>query len=179
MGIDEAGRGPWAGPVVAAAVRLDPARVPEGLDDSKRLSPARRAALDAQIRAAADCAVAEASVAEIDALGIGRATMLAMRRAADALGGPAIVDGRALPEGVAGMPLVRGDARSQSVAAASILAKHARDAAMVTLAQRFPAYGWDRNKGYGTQAHRTALESHGPTQHHRRSFRPIREMLCP
>ena len=180
MGIDEVGRGPWAGPVVTAAVRLDPDRVPGGLDDSKRLSPERRAALDAAIRAVAEVGIGQASVAEIDDLNIHRATLLAMRRAADALGGPTVtlVDGKFLPDGLSGRAIPGGDAISASVAAASIVAKVARDTIMRTLGQQHPAYNWGQNKGYGTQEHRAALLQHGPTQHHRRSFKPIHNMLC-
>ena len=181
MGIDEAGRGPWAGPVVAAAVRLDPADVPAGLDDSKRLSAGRRAVLDAAVRRVAAVGLGQASVEEIDRLNIHRATLLAMRRAALDLGGPpvALVDGRFLPEGVTGAAIPGGDARCASIAAASIVAKVARDTIMRSLAQQHPSYHWEQNKGYGTREHRDALLQHGPTQHHRRSFRPIRNILCP
>ena len=180
MGIDEAGRGPWAGPVVAAAVRLDPARVPEGLDDSKRLSPRRRAELDQAIRAAARVGLGLASVGEIDRLNIHQATLLAMRRAALDLGGPQVVlvDGLFLPDGVTGAAMAKGDSRSASIAAASIVAKVARDTIMQSLAQQHPSYHWEQNKGYGTPEHRDALLQHGPTQHHRHSFAPIRKMLC-
>ena len=181
MGIDEAGRGPWAGPVVSAAVRLDPEDVPDGLDDSKRLSPNRRAGLNAAIRASASVGVGLASVEEIDRLNIHRATLLAMRRAATALAGPpvALVDGRFMPDGIEGTPIPKGDARCASIAAASIVAKVARDTIMRSLGQQHPPYHWEQNKGYGTQEHRAALLQHGPTQHHRRSFAPIRNMLCP
>ena len=181
MGIDEAGRGPWAGPVLAAAVRLDPERVPEGLDDSKRLSPNRRAGLDIAIRAMAAVGVGEASVEEIDRLNVHQATLLAMSRAALALGGPyvALVDGRFLPGGVSGRPVPKGDSKSASIAAASIVAKVARDTIMRALAQQHPSYHWEQNKGYGTKEHRDALLQHGPTQHHRRTFRPLYNMLCP
>ena len=180
MGIDEAGRGPWAGPVIAAAVRLDPDRAPEGLDDSKRLSPNRRAGLDLSIRASAAVGIGSASVEEIDRLNIHQATLLAMRRAAADLGGDmvALVDGRFLPEGLSGVAIPKGDTRCASIAAASIVAKVARDTIMRTLAQQHPPYNWGQNKGYGTQEHRAALLQHGPTQHHRRSFKPIHNMLC-
>lgn len=182
-GVDEVGRGPWAGPVVACAVVLDRARVPEGLADSKTLSAARREALSTAIRSTAEVGIGACSVAEIDEAGVGRATLVAMRRAVEALPTrPAgvLVDGTqlpALPEGVAAMALPRADATSASVAAASIVAKVHRDALMTALAAAFPAYGWERNKGYGTKAHAEALEAHGVTAHHRRSFAPIARLL--
>ena len=181
-GVDEVGRGPWAGPVVAAAVAWI-APPPDGLDDSKRLSAARRAALVGPIEAASLHAVAEASVAEIDALGIRDATFLAMRRAVAALPDAPdrlLIDGTALPPDLPcpADAVVRGDATSASIAAASILAKTWRDRGMVALAQRHPGYGWETNMGYGTAAHRAGLARHGPTPHHRRSFAPIRKMLC-
>lgn len=181
LGVDEVGRGPLAGPVTAAAVRLDPDRVPTGLADSKALPAQRHGALDAAIRAAAPAlGLGEASVAEIDAIGIHRATLLAMTRAARAAGGgPVLVDGRFVPPGLEGRAIVRGDAVSASIAAASIVAKVARDALMAALSQHHPCYGWERNAGYGTAEHRAALAQHGITPHHRRTFAPIRNMLCP
>lgn len=181
-GVDEVGRGPLAGPVVAAAVILDPARAPEGLDDSKRLSPARREALALALGEAAEVRVAEASVEEIDALGIWGATALAMARALAPLAPDlALIDGRQIPPGLAcpARAVVGGDRRSASIAAASIAAKVARDALMRALAQQDPRYGWARNKGYPTALHHAALRAHGPTQHHRRSFAPVHKMLCP
>ena len=181
-GVDEAGRGPLAGPVVAAAVILDLARVPEGLDDSKRLSPARREALARALRGCAEVSVAEASVAEIDALDIWGATSLAMARALGPLGADlALIDGKLVPRGLScrARAVVGGDGLSASIAAASILAKVARDGHMAALAQHDPRYGWARNKGYPTAAHHAALRQHGPSQHHRRSFAPIHRMLCP
>lgn len=181
-GVDEVGRGPLAGPVVAAAVILDPLRAPEGLDDSKRLSPARREALALALRDGAEIHVAEASVEEIDALGIWGATALAMRRALAPLGADlALVDGRQIPPGLAcpARAVVGGDRRSATIAAASIAAKVARDALMRALAQQDPRYGWAANKGYPTALHHAALKAHGPTQHHRKSFAPIHRMLCP
>lgn len=181
-GVDEVGRGPLAGPVVAAAVILDPARAPEGLDDSKRLSPARREALALALGEAAEVRVAEASVEEIDALGIWGATALAMARAVAPLAPDlALIDGRQIPPGLAcpARAVVGGDRRSASIAAASIAAKVARDALMRALAQQDPRYGWARNKGYPTALHHAALRAHGPTQHHRRSFAPVHKMLCP
>lgn len=179
-GVDEVGRGPWAGPVAACAAMLrGPA--PPGLDDSKRLSRARRAAMEPWLRDVCAVGIGEATVAEIDALGIRLATFLAMRRAVAAL--PlrpdlALVDGRDAP--VLGCPawaVVGGDSRAASVAAASVLAKTWRDRGMVALGQRHPGYGWERNAGYGTPEHRAGLIRHGVTQHHRRSFAPIRNML--
>ncbi|MEL6234991.1 MAG: ribonuclease HII [Pseudomonadota bacterium] len=181
-GIDEAGRGPWAGPVVAAAVVLDGAAVPSGIDDSKRLSPRKRAALCAEILAHAETGIGQASVEEIDAMNIAQATALAMRRAVAALRCPpefALIDGNRVPAGLPcrAMPLIGGDGLSLSVAAASILAKVTRDRIMTALAQAFPGYGWESNAGYGVPAHAAALRRFGITPHHRRSFRPIHNIL--
>ena len=181
-GVDEAGRGPLAGPVVAAAVILDPARPIDGLADSKRLSAARREQLAARIRAEALCwAVAEASVAEIDRLNILHATMLAMQRAVaglDRAPGRVLVDGNRCPAlDCDCRAIVRGDASEPAISAASILAKVARDAAMAALHAAHPEFGFDRHKGYPTAAHRAALARLGPTPHHRRSFRPVAEAL--
>ncbi len=184
-GIDEAGRGPWAGPVVAAAVVLDPARLPtallDGLDDSKRLrGPVRERLFDLILRHA-DAGVGDASVTEIDSGNILQATMLAMRRAFDALPAGArcaIVDGNRAPDlGVPVRCVVGGDASALSIAAASIVAKVTRDRIMADLARAFPAYGWDRNAGYGTKQHGAALAAHGVTPHHRRSFAPVARLL--
>ena len=178
-GVDEVGRGPWAGPVVAAAVILDRTQVPVGLRDSKALSPARREALADAIGETAAIGLGVCSVAEIDEAGVGRATLLAMCRAVEALPtrpGAALIDGTqapALPAGIALRTLPRADALSASVAAASIVAKVHRDRVMIRLAAAFPAYAWDRNKGYGTKDHAEALDRHGVTPHHRRSFAPI------
>lgn len=181
-GVDEAGRGPWAGPICAAAVALDPAATPEGIDDSKRLSAARRGALAQALRGCAEVSVAFASVEEIDGLGLGPAGDLAMRRAVAGLPRPAahaLVDGRRAPPdlGCPADPLVGGDGLCLSIAAASILAKTARDALMEELAEAHPGYGWERNRGYGTAEHRDALNRLGVTPHHRRSFRPIHNIL--
>ena len=181
-GVDEAGRGPLAGPVVAAAVILDPENAPEGLDDSKRLSAARREVLARALRASAAVSVAAASVEEIDALNVWGATALAMARACAPLAPDlALIDGKLVPRGLPcpARALVGGDGLSASIAAASILAKVERDRHMAALAQQDPRYGWARNKGYPTAAHHAALRQHGPTQHHRFSFGPIRRMLCP
>lgn len=182
-GVDEVGRGPLAGPVTAAAVVLYPDRVPEGLNDSKKLSPKRRAELLPEILAVAEVSVAHASVEEIDRLNILRAAQLAMVRALAGLSAPpchALIDGHMLPRGL-GCPasaVVGGDGRCLSIAAASIVAKCRRDAIMVDLAQQHPGYGWETNMGYGAKAHLSALRSLGPTPHHRRSFKPVHNMLC-
>jgi ribonuclease HII len=183
VGIDEVGRGPWAGPVVACAARLI-GPPPEGLTDSKRLSRKRREAMAPLLEACCEVGFGAATVEEIDRLNIRRATHLAMRRAVEAL--PAapdhlLIDGSDRPDWVVGAAdaIVRGDARSLSVAAASVLAKVRRDQGMVALAQQHPGYGWETNAGYGTPAHRAGLRMRGVTQHHRKSFAPIRNMLCP
>lgn len=191
-GIDEAGRGPWAGPVVAAAVILGdgrgrarglPALLIDGLDDSKRVAPARREALAAALVEAARAGlvrfgIAAASAAEIDRLNILAATELAMARALRALGVTpelALVDGNRVPPLPCPVePVIGGDGRSLTIATASILAKVARDRLMVRLAVRHPGYGWEHNMGYGTAAHRDALFRLGPTPHHRYSFAPVR-----
>lgn len=179
-GVDEAGRGPLAGPVVAAAVILDPARVPDGLDDSKRLGPARCAALAPVVREHTIWALGMASPAEIDAVNILQASHLAMLRALAAL--PvlpelALVDGNRLPGGLPceGQAIVGGDGRCLSVAAASILAKAARDAIMADLDRQYPGYGWAGNAGYPTKAHRAALAALGPSPVHRLTFGPLRQ----
>lgn len=181
-GIDEVGRGPWAGPVVAAAVILDPARVPEGLADSKKLSAARRRALDAMLRSDAEIGIGTASVEEIDRLNVLAASMLAMVRALEALPrrpAHALVDGNRLPDlPCPGTPIVGGDGLCASIAAASIVAKVARDALMAELGAQHPGYGWERNAGYGTAEHQGALARLGVTAHHRRSFRPIAVLLA-
>jgi ribonuclease HII len=182
-GVDEAGRGPLAGPVVAAAVILDPARPIEGLRDSKQLSAARRESLAPLIRerALAWC-VAEASVEEIDALNILQATLLAMRRAVEGLAlAPelVLVDGNQLPRlRCAARALVGGDALEPAISAASILAKTVRDAAMRASDARFPGYGFARHAGYGTAQHLAALESLGASPLHRRSFAPVARALA-
>ena len=181
-GIDEVGRGPLAGPVTAAAVILDPARIPAGLRDSKTLSPARREALAALIFDTATVSIAHASVAEIDALNILHASLLAMERAAAGLD-PApdhhLIDGNKIPARLQGRAqwIVKGDARSLSIAAASIVAKVARDRLMVDLAQQHPGYGWEKNAGYPTKAHLLALGKIGVTPVHRRSFAPVHNIL--
>ena len=181
-GVDEAGRGPLAGPVVAAAVILDTARTPPGLNDSKKLTARARRALESAIRACALVGVGVASVAEIDSLNILRASHLAMQRAIAALPqSPALVliDGNLIPRGltIPARAIVGGDACCLSIAAASIVAKIWRDRIMVDLAQQHPGYGWDRNAGYPTKSHTFAIQSLGVTPHHRRSFRPIHNIL--
>ncbi|KCZ90868.1 ribonuclease HII [Hyphomonas johnsonii] len=186
-GVDEAGRGPWAGPVTAAAVILDGERPIEGLTDSKALSEARRDALTPLIRerALAWC-VAHASVGEIDVLNIREATFTAMKRAIAglALTGPRplgmiLIDGNALPRGLpcAARAIVKGDLTEPAISAASILAKTERDALMKTLDAAHPGYGFARHKGYGTAAHAEALGRLGPCPAHRTSFRPVRLAL--
>jgi len=182
-GIDEAGRGPWAGPVVAAAVILPRKGRPKGLDDSKKLSPEAREDLAAAIRACGQVGVGLASVEEIDRLNILRATYLAMRRAFDAL--PitpvaALIDGNCDPE----LPcptelIVDGDAISPLISAASIIAKVERDRMMVAYCAEFPGYGFSKHKGYGVPEHQAALKALGPCPLHRRSFKSIQVLLAP
>ena len=186
-GIDEAGRGPWAGPVVAAAVVFDadgpPPRLSAMITDSKLLSAEQRATLQPAILACADATVGIASVAEIDSMNILQATLLVMRRAVARLAEVpdlALVDGNLAPR----LPcpvrtVVSGDRKSLSIAAASIVAKVTRDRLMARLAADYPGYGWGRNAGYGTAEHQAGLARLGPCMHHRRSFRPIRELLEP
>lgn len=181
-GIDEAGRGPLAGPVVAAAVILDPSRPIDGLNDSKKLSEKKRAALAVEIRekALAWC-VAEASVEEIDTLNILHATMLAMTRAVAGLQvSPerAMVDGNRCPKlAIPAEAVVKGDGKIASIAAASILAKTVRDSGMLELHRTYPQYGFDRHMGYPTAAHFAALETHGASPVHRKSFGPVARQL--
>ncbi|MFO1310154.1 MAG: ribonuclease HII [Burkholderiales bacterium] len=177
-GVDEAGRGPLAGPVVAAAVILDPRRPIEGLADSKTLTAARREALAREIRRHASAhAVAQADVAEIDALNILHATMLAMRRAVEALGvapDEVLVDGNRCPDVACRVrAIVKGDRDIAAISAASILAKTVRDALLVELDAAYPAYGFAQHKGYPTPEHLAALARHGPCPAHRRSFAPV------
>ncbi len=180
-GVDEAGRGPLAGPVVAAAVILDPSRpMIRGLDDSKVLSAKKREALyDRIVERALAYSVASASVEEIDTLNILHATMLAMKRAVEALAVvPTLVkvDGnRCPPLTVRSEAVIGGDALVKSISAASILAKVTRDRMLLDLHARFPMYGFDQHAGYGTPRHLAALLEHGPCEHHRRSFAPVRE----
>lgn len=181
-GVDEVGRGPLAGPVVAAAVVLDPACIPDGLNDSKKLSAKRRAALWDAIQASAQVSIAQASVAEIDDLNILRASHLAMERAVAGLPAPPdhlLIDGNMIPRGltISSLAVIKGDALSQSISAASIMAKIWRDRLMWDLAQQFPGYGWETNAGYPSKSHKIALENLGVTPHHRRSFKPVHNIL--
>ena len=180
-GVDEAGRGPLAGPVVAAAAILDDLRPIAGLNDSKKLSAARREVLFDEIRAKALCfCIAEASVEEIDRLNILQATMLAMRRAVMGLRLKPVmvlVDGNRLPQlEVAAEAIVKGDARVQAISAASILAKVHRDRWCLQLHERYPQYGFAGHKGYGTAVHLAALREHGACPEHRRSFAPVAQV---
>ena len=180
-GVDEAGRGPLAGPVVAAAVILDPARPILGLNDSKKLSAKRRIELAQEIRdKALAWSIAEASVEEIDRLNILQASLLAMQRAVAGVSPPpcrALIDGNKCP--ILDCPaeaIVGGDGKVAAIAAASILAKTARDAGMEALHVIYPMYGFDRHKGYPTAAHLAALRQYGPTPAHRRSFSPVAQL---
>ena len=182
-GIDEAGRGPLAGPVVAAAVVLDPARPIAGLADSKTLSAAQRERLAERIMAdALGFAVAQASVPEIDRLNILQATLLAMQRAVASLAcqpGHALVDGNQLPKlPMPAQGVIRGDATVPAISAASILAKVTRDALCRALEHQYPHYGFARHKGYGTAQHLAALKLHGACAAHRRSFAPVARELA-
>ncbi len=181
-GVDEAGRGPLAGPVVAAAVMLDDRAPIRGLNDSKKLSSRNRERLFEEILAKALCCrIASASVEEIDALNILQATLLAMRRAVEGLRlrpHVVLIDGNRCPElHVPVRAIVKGDAKVQCIAAASILAKVHRDRLCAELHQRHPQYGFDGHKGYPTPAHLAALREHGPCPEHRRSFAPVRDAL--
>lgn len=190
-GVDEAGRGPLAGPVVAAAVVLCKPR-PAGLDDSKKLTAERRAALEASIKRRCEWAVGVVEVEDIDRLNIFGATMLAMTRAVEALCArigcdplEVLIDGNLTPAGRrpewrwAARAIVGGDAIEPCISAASIIAKEHRDRLMKAAALDHPHYGWDRNKGYGTPDHLAALKAHGPSPLHRRSFAPVAQMLLP
>jgi ribonuclease HII len=186
-GVDEAGRGPWAGPVVAAAAILDPAALPPGIDDSKKLTAAKREMLFVHLMAQArqgriGIGIGAASVGEIESLNILGASLLAMRRAVLALPvrpAHALIDGKHCPKLLPcpATAVVDGDALSLSIAAASIIAKVIRDRAMDKLHVRYPAYGWASNKGYGTAAHQAGLSSAGITPHHRLGFAPLKRLM--
>jgi len=181
-GVDEVGRGPLCGPVTAAAVILDPAHIPDGLADSKTLSSAKRERLYALLMECAQVSVAHASVEEIDSLNILRASHLAMERAVAGLALPPdhlLIDGNMIPKGltIRAQAVVKGDGKSLSIAAASIIAKVTRDRIMVDLAQQHPGYGWETNAGYPTKDHLAALLNLGVTPWHRRSFKPVHNIL--
>lgn len=181
-GIDEAGRGTLAGPVVAAAVILDPQKIPEGLNDSKKLSAPRRELLFEALSKNAIVGVGQATVEEIDRFNILRASMLAMCRAFDSLPlvpDACLIDGNCAPELPTPMRLlIKGDQRSLSIAAASIVAKVTRDRIMTKLAEDYPAYGWEKNAGYCVPVHLKALQMVGPSPHHRLSFTPVKAAMC-
>ena len=179
-GVDEAGRGPLAGPVVAAVVILPDGHPIQGLNDSKKLTAKERARLEAEIMACARFSVAQCCEAEIDDINILQATMLAMTRAVEGLDmAPrhVLVDGNRLPRWkYSAEAVIGGDAIHPCISAASILAKEYRDRLMIAAAEQYPQYGWDRNKGYGTAEHLAALRKYGPTPLHRRSFAPVAQM---
>ena len=182
-GVDEVGRGPLAGPVTAVAVVLDPADIPPGLNDSKKLRAPQRQALAQWIMANCDWSVSHVSVEDIDLLNIYHASHLAMCQAVAGLRqvpGHVLVDGNKVPAGLScpAQAVVKGDARCVTISAASVLAKVLRDRIMVDLAQQHPGYGWEVNAGYPTPAHKRALLDLGVTPHHRRSFRPVHNILC-
>ncbi len=180
-GVDEVGRGPLAGPVIAAAVILDPENIPHDLNDSKKLSAKKRQYLNDVILACAEHAFGEASLEEIDDLNILHASMLAMKRAVENLPRKVdhiLVDGNRLPDFEApATAVIKGDQKSVSIAAASIIAKIKRDFLMKKLSEIHPEYGWDRNSGYGTREHMEALNLVGPSRFHRKSFAPIRDLM--
>ena len=180
-GIDEVGRGPWAGPVTACAVILDPNNIPDGLNDSKVLTAKRREQLFDLIMDSAQVSCVHVEVAEIDLINILQATFRAMERAVSHLPIPnhILVDGNKLPPNLPSQAtaIVKGDAKSVSIAAASIIAKVTRDRLMSDLSEAYPGYGWEKNAGYGTKMHQLGLLNHGVTPHHRRSFKPIHNIL--
>jgi ribonuclease HII len=180
-GVDEAGRGPWAGPVVTAAVILDPDRIPVGIDDSKALAEETRAWLYKRIMKVADVGIGIAEVDRIDRDNILNATMWAMTEAVSKLTTVpklALIDGNKCPRlPMTARAIVKGDAKCLSIAAASIVAKHTRDTMMMALARDFPGYGFERHKGYGTPEHQAAVAKLGVCDLHRRSFKPVKEAL--
>ena len=180
-GIDEVGRGPWAGPVTACAVILDPNNIPDGLNDSKVLTAKRREQLFDLIMDSAQVSCVHVEVTEIDQVNILQATFRAMERAVSHLPIPnhILVDGNKLPPNLPSpaTAIVKGDAKSVSIAAASIIAKVTRDRLMSDLSEAYPGYGWEKNAGYGTKMHQLGLLNHGVTPHHRRSFKPIHNIL--
>jgi len=181
-GVDEAGRGPLAGPVVAAAVILDPGNIPDGLNDSKKLTEKKRETLFDQILLQAHVSWTSLSAATIDEINIREAALLAMTKSIQNLAvkaDHALIDGRDIPTKLIGIgeALVKGDARSVSIAAASIIAKVVRDRMMIEVDQLYPRYGFAGHKGYGSKKHRDAIAAHGPCAIHRRSFSPIKQMV--
>jgi len=181
MGVDEVGRGPWAGPVTACAVILDPENIPPGLNDSKKLSAKRRAQLFEEIINTSLVSCEHVDVGEIDKINILQATFRAMERSISKLPIPAhiLIDGNRLPPNLPSpaTAIIKGDSKSASIAAASIIAKVTRDRLMADLSLEYPGYGWEKNAGYGTKIHQSGLLNNGVTPHHRRSFKPIHNML--
>ena len=180
-GVDEAGRGPWAGPVVSAAVVLNKENIPEGLNDSKKLSEKKRVSLFSSINKFHSVGVGKSNIEEIDSMNILQATFLSMKRAVDNLNfspGLVLVDGNLDPGlEIKTKCIIKGDNISLSIAAASIIAKVTRDNLMLEMDKEYPDYRWKKNKGYGTAEHRNALEMFGPCKYHRKSFSPINKML--
>ena len=181
MGVDEVGRGPWAGPVTACAVILDPENIPPGLNDSKKLSAKRRAQLFEEIINSSLVSCVHVEVGEIDKINILQATFRAMERSISKLPIPdhILIDGNKLPPNLPSpaTAIIKGDGKSASIAAASIIAKVTRDRLMADLSVEYPGYGWEKNAGYGTKIHQSGLLNNGVTPHHRRSFKPIHNML--
>lgn len=180
-GVDEAGRGPLCGPVVAAAVILDKSKIPIGINDSKKVSHKKREALFDDIMISAKVGIGVSSVEEIDEINILEAAKLAMIRAIDNLKTTpnlALIDGNKAPDTkIKCIPVIKGDSKSLSIASASIIAKVTRDRMMLELSREHPQYGWERNAGYGTKEHLEAIKTHGITRHHRKTFKPVSLML--
>lgn len=181
-GVDEAGRGPWAGPVVAGAVILDRNNFPEGIDDSKKLSVKKRESIFEQLQKVAQIGIGIVTVEEIDRLNILQASMLAMQKAVDNLPfipDVVLVDGNKKPNlRCETHAIIKGDSKSLSIAAGAIVAKVTRDRIMQQMAIQHPFYGWEKNSGYGTKIHQEALLKHGITIHHRKSFKPIAKIIA-
>ena len=181
IGVDEVGRGPWAGPVTACAVILDPENIPPGLNDSKKLNVKQRAMLFEEIMNSSLVSCVHVDVGEIDKINILQATFRAMERSISKLPIPdhILIDGNKLPPNLPSpaTAIIKGDSKSASIAAASIIAKVTRDKLMSDLSVEYPGYGWEKNAGYGTKMHQSGLLNNGVTPHHRRSFKPIHNML--
>ena len=181
IGVDEVGRGPWAGPVTACAVILDPDNIPHGLNDSKKLNLVRRNELFLKIMESSLVSCVHVDVEEIDKINILQATFRAMERSILKLPIPdhILIDGNKLPPNLPSpaTAIIKGDTKSASIAAASIIAKVTRDQLMADLSLEYPGYGWEKNAGYGTKMHQLGLLNNGVTPHHRRSFKPIHNML--